>query len=278
MQGRLSPPFDGRVQFFPTPDWKAEFSRAAEAGFTSIEWLYDTASKGVNPIETETGRAEIDEITNRTGIAVNSLCAHFFVENPLVRGRGAELEDLLETLTGLISYCGLARVERLVLPFLENGGIRSAEDEHRAKEVISEIVSVANAARVEIHLECDLAPREYARFLDRLPHSIRVLYDTGNSTAGGYKVEDEMAAYASRIGSVHLKDRMIRGKSVPLGKGEANLGHRIESLLTAGYQGDFILEAARGETGQEVEWAKRNLSLVRSLVEEIHSGAASQAT
>jgi hexulose-6-phosphate isomerase len=76
-------------------------------------------------------------------------------------------------------------------------------------------------------------------------------------------VVEEIAAYGSHIGSVHIKDRLRGRGSVPLGTGDANLPVRLGALLTAGYSGDFVLEAARGEAGAELAWAKRNLNVVR---------------
>jgi L-ribulose-5-phosphate 3-epimerase len=37
MQGRLSPPEDGRFQSFPRNSWREEFPRAREAGLDYIE-------------------------------------------------------------------------------------------------------------------------------------------------------------------------------------------------------------------------------------------------
>ena len=41
MQGRLSPPIDGRIQAFPINDWESEFEKASKIGFDCIEWIFD---------------------------------------------------------------------------------------------------------------------------------------------------------------------------------------------------------------------------------------------
>ncbi len=41
MQGRLSPPEDGRFQSFPRAGWRNEFANARAAGFSYIEWIHD---------------------------------------------------------------------------------------------------------------------------------------------------------------------------------------------------------------------------------------------
>ena len=59
MQGRLSPPFEGRFQTFPVHEWRAEFPRAKEAGLTSIEWIYETFHEEENPVRSDKGIAKI---------------------------------------------------------------------------------------------------------------------------------------------------------------------------------------------------------------------------
>src|SRR5262249_5673617 len=149
-----------------------------------------------------------------------------------------DLEDLVERIQWLIQRCGAAGIERLVLPFLDDGLIRTAADEDRAIEVLRELTPEPHG--VEIHLESGFAPGDYARFLERLEvPSVKVLYDTGNSTSLGFDVDEEMAAYGSRIGSVHLKDRRRGGGSVPLGTGDTDLGRCVRALLAADYRRDF---------------------------------------
>ena len=48
MQGRLSPPEDGRFQSFPREHWRQEFARAREAGLDYIEWIHDAYGQGRN--------------------------------------------------------------------------------------------------------------------------------------------------------------------------------------------------------------------------------------
>jgi len=50
MQGRLSPPEDGRFQSFPRVGWRDEFPKAKAAGFDYIEWIDDGYGESVNPI------------------------------------------------------------------------------------------------------------------------------------------------------------------------------------------------------------------------------------
>jgi hexulose-6-phosphate isomerase len=91
---------------------------------------------------------------------------------------------------------------------------------------------------------------------------LKVNYDSGNSASLGFDLRDEFAAYGTRIGSVHVKDRIQGGGTVPPGTGDANFALLFERLKDIDYKGDFILEAARGTSGDEVAWAKRNREFI----------------
>jgi hexulose-6-phosphate isomerase len=122
----------------------------------------------------------------------------------------------------------------------------------------------AEETQVEIHLETSLGPSEFAKLLEPLPHSqLKVNYDSGNSSSLGYAPAEEFAAYGDRIGSVHIKDRLLNGGTVPLGTGNANFPALFSGLEKIGYRGDFTLQVARGIPGDEVNWAKQNLAFVR---------------
>jgi hexulose-6-phosphate isomerase len=122
----------------------------------------------------------------------------------------------------------------------------------------------AEETGIEIHLETSLGPAEFAKLLNCVPHpKLRVNYDSGNSASLGYSPTNEFAAYGDRIGSVHIKDRVLNGGTVPLGTGSADFPALFSCLERIEYRGDFTLQVARGTPGDEVAWAKRNLAFVR---------------
>jgi hexulose-6-phosphate isomerase len=265
MQGRLVPPVDGRIQAFPAEQWREEFPRARAAGLGSIEWIYETFGRDRNPLCTDAGLAELEALRAAHGIAVRSVCADYFMEYPLVRATPGELAARLADLRWLLERCRHAGIGRIVLPFVDNSGIRTDAEQDALVDVLAAAARDAEAAGVELHLETALDPRAFAAFLDRLPFSvIRVNYDSGNSASLGYDPRDEFAAYGERLGSVHVKDRRRGGTTVPLGTGDADLPAFFDGLRRLGYEGDVILQVARGTTGAEVEWARGN----RRLVEE----------
>jgi len=269
MQGRLCPPEAGRFQAFPRDGWRQEFARAAAAGLDSIEWIYDQFGESVNPLASDAGVAETQERAAEHGIVVVSVCADYFMDRPIVSVAGSELHEVEERLHWLVGRCATAGIERMVIPFVDASRMRDARDRERVTRVLWDLVPLARRAKLEIHLETDLAPSDFASFLGGIEDpAVKVNYDAGNSASLGYAPEAEFAAYGHRIGSVHIKDRVLGGGTVPLGSGDADLASVFAGLLERRYAGDFILQAARGEPGDEVSLASRNRQFVETQLRE----------
>ena len=139
---------------------------------------------------------------------------------------------------------------------------------------VNGILPAARDAKIEIHLETALGPAEFASILERLSDPlVRVNYDSGNSASLGYDVRAEFAAYGSRVGSVHIKDRVRGGGTVPLGSGDADLPALAECLGKIRYDRDLILQVARGVPGGEMHWMKKNRQYVADLFKDLPSEA-----
>ncbi len=244
MQGRLLPPEPGRFQAFPRTRWQEEFPLAEAAGLQSIEWIYDVYGSDVNPI--------VDGVATlkSSSVQVVSLCADYFMDRPALDPA---------KLVWLLDRCYVAGIKRVVLPFVDASRIVSPEP------VIAMLKDVLPQSKVEIHLETSLDPKAFADLLNALPHPLlKANYDSGNSASLGYSPIDEFAAYGDRIGSIHIKDRVRNGGTVPLGTGAADFPAFFAALKKINYQGDFILQAARETPGDEVALARRNLAWLRS--------------
>ncbi len=270
MQGRLLPPLDGRTQAFPGADWAAEFPRAAAAGIDAIEWIYDERGATANPIASDAGTADVRRLAAAHGVAVASLCADYFVDRPLLRCERADLEERVRTLRWLIDRCRCAGIGRMVVPFVDASRIDSTADAEFAISALRSALPDARRAGVELHLETNLAPEPFAALLDRLEDDIvRVNYDAGNSASLGFAPADEFAAYGTRVGSVHIKDRVRGGSTVPLGQGNTDFPGLFHALRLVGYRGDFVLQVARGEPCDEVAWGRSNADFVRRNWEDL---------
>lgn len=263
MQGRLLPPSGNTIQCFPRSDWRLEFALASRAHLDCIEWIFDTHGEDVNPLATDFGIEQVRGLSREHDVRVRSLCADYFMDNPLVRGSASELEDRMEKLLWLLARCRLLGIGRVVLPFVDGSRIDTEAEMDLAVFVLGRALRVSEPSGVEIHLETSLPPGQYARLLNQLVHPmLKVNYDLGNSAALGYRPEDEFNAYGNRVGSVHIKDRIHGGGTVPLGHGSVDFRAVFDCLRGIGYGGEFILQVARGDSEREVDWAERNRAFV----------------
>jgi hexulose-6-phosphate isomerase len=267
MQGRLVPPKDGRIQCFPRDNWQDEFQRAFEVGFDTIEWLYDLHDADVNPLATDEGIKDIQMVSRHYGIKIISVCAHCFIEEPLMGIKKQDLEKRLERCAWLLGRLRQLGAQRLVLPFENSTSIATANKLEKAVLVVKRILRFAEENEVEIDIEASCPPKVFAVLLDRIKHPlIKVNYDAGNSACLGYSIHEEFAAYGHRIGSVHIKDKVRGGGTVALGAGDVNFDEFACHLRAISYSGAFILEVARGGAGEELDWAKKNLAFVREKI------------
>lgn len=263
MQGRLVPPSDNRIQCFPRQNWADEFEQGAKAGIDCIEWIYDFYGADVNPLATDSGIETMKALTRKTGIQVLSICADYFMERPLVRTTTGELAERLAMIDWLLGRGNLLGINRMIVPFVDASRIDTEAEFVDVIGTLQRILPMAERTGIEIHLETSLPPARFASLLECLQHPLlKVNYDSGNSSSLGYKPCEEFAAYGKRIGSVHIKDRILGGGTVAPGTGDADFPALAESLKMVGYSGDFILQVARGVSGDEVNWIRQNHAFV----------------
>ncbi len=262
MQGRLLPKIDEKIQRFPAEQWRNEFPLAERAGLKLIEWIYEVYGEDKNPLGSDEGIAELKELSLKHGITVRSLCADYFMDRPLL----ANPEEGGRKLSWLLGRCHLAGIKRIILPFVDASRLGDYRAEDALIDLLNPFTSEAECLGIELHLETDLPPERFANLIERLPESVfKVNYDSGNSASHGYDVKEEFKAYGSRIGSLHIKDRVRGGGTVPLGTGNADFKSLRTALDAVGYEDDVILQVAREREGNELVWIRS----VRENVEKI---------
>jgi L-ribulose-5-phosphate 3-epimerase len=265
MHGRLSPPLNGRFQAFPAESWQDEFYRARDAGLACIEWIYEVPNETRNPLRDVEGVVEIKRLIGETGVEVRSVCADYFMDAHLVKEDGAIDQDNVAVLRHLIGQASLLGATYIVLPFVDSSRITSDLHESGVVELLRAMGPEAAEADVELHLETDLEPQAFASLMARVQHpNVKVNYDIGNSSSLGYDPNEELQAYGDRLGSVHIKDRIRGGVTQPLTTGDADFASCFAQFRRIGFNRWFILQAARGEEGDEVRLAATN----RGMVEE----------
>jgi hexulose-6-phosphate isomerase len=263
MQGRLLSPVGGRIQAFPGAGWEREFQLAPLAGVELIEWIVDADGFEENPLLTASGRDRLRALEARTGTRVKTVCADCFMAWPLTMSdAGARARHVL-ALRRVIEAAAYAGLRAVTIPFVDESAIRSAEDRQAATLALAEGLRVAEDFAIDLALETSLGPRDFRSLLDALDHPrARVNYDCGNSASLGYDGGHEFDAYGDRIATVHIKDRVHGGGTVPLGTGAVDFSQLFARLTQIGYAGPLILQVARG--GDEVSTVRAYADFVRS--------------
>jgi hexulose-6-phosphate isomerase len=260
MQGRLVSPYLGRIQAFPKDNWRLEFGRAKDAGLDFVEWIFESFGLDQNPLVTADGRAEMRRLASDNGVTVRSICADYFMEYPLIRCNGVDLKQRVSVLKSLIEHASSLGLLYIILPFVDSSAFRSADETESFVALMrSELLPFAQRCDIELHLETSLPPSAISKMLEQLtsPHFM-MNYDSGNSSSLGYRPSEEFAAYGHRIGSVHIKDRLLGGTTVALGAGSADFDSLFTEMKAHKYDRSFVLQVARGDVGGEVDHAIRN--------------------
>jgi len=187
---------------------------------------------------------------------------------PLIRCSADDRAQRESMLHDLLRKAEKIGAWRIVLPFVDNSRIQTEQEKQIVLEILERALPVAKEAGVELHLEADFGPEEFAAFIARIPHPmVKINYDTGNSSGLAYIAHEEFAAYGERVGSIHIKDRLRKPDggvtTMPLGEGSADFEDIFASIKGIGYSGGFTLQVARGEDGDEVNWIKRQLAFLR---------------
>lgn len=265
MQGRLLPPFKGRFQAFPASGWEEEFPRAAAAGLACIEWIYEKPGEQQNPFRTSEGQAVLKSLSAKHQVGVRSICADYYMTELLVADDGTEIEENISHLEWLLGQARTMDIQYIVLPFVDSSSALVPARLARLADLMRTLAPRAEQAGVELHLETDLPPEPFRDLLQAVDSPwIRANYDIGNSSGLGYDPVAEFDAYGSWIGSLHVKDRVLGGGTVPLGTGNADIPKCLGLLHKYGFKRWLILQAARDESRDHVDWARENRMFVEA--------------
>lgn len=273
MQGRLSPRPPGKLQEFPWQSWAAEFPKAARLGLHSIEWIFEAPRYEENPLWTEAGREEIRSVIAMSGVRVQSVCADYFMVHRLAGESPAMLANHRDVLADLIVAAHAVGADRILIPLLETSAVDTPELKREVALSLRSVVPMAERYGVTLGLEMEIPGPEYAKVIQSVGSArVRAYYDTGNSTAQGLDIAEDIVPLLPLLHAVHIKDRVRGGGSKPLGTGDTNFQDFFPRLLRAGFKGDFVLQHYFDQQ-PELE-AERSLSFVEQLIESAKAEAA----
>lgn len=262
MQGRLSPMMNDKIQSFPWDSWEEEFFLARDVGLDIIDWVAEADGFENNPLCSGPGIDKIRELVLETGVAVGAICAHYFVQRPFFREEGSIPAESVEVLENLIDYANRVGARYLEIPLLENSDISDKKKTALAVQIVGPAVKKAYEKGVILSFETSLPPLAFRTFLSTFNHpAVKATYDMGNSASLGYNPREEWEAYGDSVATVHVKDRLTGGGTVPLGMGNTDFAGCFSILKASGYTGPLILEVVREEA--PVVTTRKNLEFVK---------------
>lgn len=270
MSGRLSSSLNNKIQEFPATSWKNEFQKARNIGFEVIEWVFDLNK---NPIMTDEGIKEILSNSTQTDVEIHAVCADYFMEKKLFAVSQSQLQQNIDTLKKLIKQCHKSNITILELPFVDVSSLKNDIDKKQILQNLESVLSVAQDNNVNIALETDLPPDVFKDLLLKFNHpNIMVNYDVGNSTANCFEIDAELRLLKNWIINIHVKDRIKKGDTVPLGKGDTNFEIFFYTLKEINYDGDLIIQGARedlnGKMALPEETCKKYHKFVKQYVDK----------
>ena len=265
IQGRLSKPFNRKIQSFPKNSWENEFYIAKDIGFELIEWVLDDDLQN-NPILNKETFTKITKIKKETGIKVNSICCDYFITNSLSSNSKSFKEENLEILNFLIEEsCPSNNIKIIDIPLLGKESLKKKKIAEDYKNLFLGLEKKILDNNLMIALETDLDPNELKDFLKNFNNkAVTVNYDVGNSAFWKFDTKQEFLCYGQLISNVHIKDCTPKDYTVQLGNGNVNFNEVFFLLKKNNYKADFILQAARGQN--DIKTAKKQLQFTKDYV------------
>lgn len=151
----------------------------------------------------------------------------------------------------------------MLLPFFGKGAMKTTEELDYVGDVLRELGPEAERAGVILGLENTNSAEENVRILERArSKALKVYYDVGNSTNGGYDILKEIRWLGrDRICQMHFKDKGY------LGEGKIDFPAVLQAVADIGFQGFANLETS-SPSGSVENDMKRNLGYIRGLIEK----------
>ena len=154
------------------------------------------------------------------------------------------------------------KADVVLLPFFGKASLASRAEMDYVAGVLKELAPAAEKAGVTLGLEDTISAEDNVRIMERAGSpAVKVYYDVGNSTGGGFDVVKEIRWLgAQRICQMHLKDNPHY-----LGEGLIDFPAVIKAIRDIGFEGFANLETDCPSNSVEKDMT-RNLKFIRGLL------------
>ncbi len=229
---------------------------ARRIGLQGVELLMGQPKENL-PLRRPEVRRQFKEASQRTGVAIPSLCINALNSVPL-KSEPKTAIWLLDT----IEACGDFGCNKILVPFFGKGELKmdATEEVERVVDVLKELGPRAARAGVTLGLENTLSAEDNLALLERVNSpGVLVYYDIGNSFTRGRDIPAEIRKLgAPRICQFHIKDNPSL-----LGQGKMDIPAVAAAIRDIEYRGWLILETTspsgnvEQDTGANLAYVKK---------------------
>jgi hexulose-6-phosphate isomerase len=258
MQGRLSKKDSGKIQSFPSKFWQQEFQIAKKLGIKFIEWTLDYKNFEKNPIFNITDIYRIKQLEKQNSVFVKSLTGDCFMQKPFwkKKNHGTLVLDLKK----IISACNKVGIVYIVVPLVDNGSIKLLWQEKKLIKIFLSLKNLLKKNKVQVVFESDYSPLKLKKFIENFDKNIfGINYDSGNSAFFGYSIEEEFGLYKEYVKRIHIKDRLFKGPSVRLGRGNVNFPLLFKNIRVNKFKNSLVLQTARSKRNKDIKEIQKNI-------------------
>ncbi len=242
IQGRLTkPPSKKILQYFPSNNWREEFSLARKLNLRFIEYIGERKFNKENPIWSVKGLNEIKSLAKKNKMINYTFCDDYFINNSFLRHKN--FKHYIKKITKILSYL---KIKIYVLAMFEKSHIEKKNIKNYVNK-LKYFSKELKSKKIKLALETNLESKQLNKLM-RLVNkkNFFIVYDTGNRLNKKIYQYDEIIKLKKYICHVHLKDKDWKKRNVVLGKGKVKFKEIFKALKKIGYKGKFTFETNRG--------------------------------
>ena len=260
MQGRLSPIVDKKIQAFPENHWANEFKKIKKLRIKNLEWTLDYKNIYNNPLFFKEGIKKIIHLKKKNLIKIESLTGDCFMQKPFWKKKFIKYSYIL---TDVLKASEKVGISKIIIPLVDKGHIDKNYEFENLIKICKEHQPLLKKNNQMVLFEVDFLPEQVFDFIKKLNNQyFGINYDIGNSASLNYDANQEVKFYGKYIKNVHIKDRVKNGKTVRLGKGNADFNCIFKLLKKIKYKGKFILQTARSPNKKHIDEIRINLKFL----------------
>jgi L-ribulose-5-phosphate 3-epimerase len=246
-------------------DWNLQMTGKVEAVALAANLGFDGVQVSLGrkpdadklPLDDASIQAQYLAAAKQHGIALAGTCLDILHVDHLKDNKRAQ-----KWVADSIPITANLKAEVVLLPFFGKASLTTPAELDYVGDLLKELAPAAEKAGVKLGLEDTNSAADNVRVMERSKSpAVKVYYDVGNSTGGGFDVVKEIRWLgAARICQIHLKDNPHY-----LGEGRIDFPAVMKAISDIGFQDFAVLETDCPSKSVENDMA-RNLKFIRTLI------------